>query len=92
MRQPTPIYFLVVKPDVTFHFPFRISRRLCTEPETSSAAVENKVLSWLTEGLQTWGAGAKTAAGYGYFKLPGKNHARPETPKRQEVTAEQRND
>jgi CRISPR-associated protein Cmr6 len=92
-QDPTPIYFLVVKPDVTFHFPFRIGRwprsesrddpRAAVLAGTSSEAVQDKVLSWLTDGLQTWGAGAKTAAGYGYFKLPGKNHAKPETPKRQ---------
>ena len=25
--------------------------------------------TWLTEGLKSWGAGAKTAAGYGYFEI-----------------------
>ncbi|HEX3551926.1 MAG TPA: hypothetical protein VIA62_01705 [Thermoanaerobaculia bacterium] len=34
---------------------------------TSSEAVEERVCSWLKTGLETWGAGAKTAAGYGYF-------------------------
>jgi CRISPR/Cas system CMR subunit Cmr6 (Cas7 group RAMP superfamily) len=26
---------------------------------------------WLVHGLTTWGAGAKTAAGYGYFERTG---------------------
>ena len=92
-QDPTPIYFLVVKPEVTFHFPFRIGRwprsesradpRAAALAGTSSEEVESKVLSWLVEGLESWGSGAKTAAGYGYFKLPRKNHARPETPKKQ---------
>lgn len=31
--------------------------------------VAKEVRTWLAEGLKIWGAGAKTAAGYGYFEI-----------------------
>jgi hypothetical protein len=40
--------------------------------EDSPEALCARVRSWLATGLESWGAGGKTAAGYGYFALSGK--------------------
>ncbi len=91
-QSPRPIYFLAVRPGARFRFPFRLA---CwpREPARDEAERESLLLlhglrsdeaavhlrRWLTAGLTTWGAGAKTAAGYGYFEIEG-SQGRPENP------------
>jgi hypothetical protein len=62
-QDPTTVYFLAVKPGATLAFPFRV--------DADAAAFAPRVRPWLKQGLDTWGAGAKTTAGYGYFSVPG---------------------
>lgn len=71
-QDPVPVTFLAVRPGAGFHFPFRVSARA----EAGSEIVA-KVSRWLKEGLATWGAGGKTAAGYGYLNVEA---ARPPAP------------
>jgi CRISPR-associated protein Cmr6 len=63
-QNPVPIPFLTVKPGVRFGF--AVGWRGESNPEAHAQAVE-----WLKAGLENLGAGAKTAAGYGYFEITG---------------------
>jgi len=80
-QNPKPVYFLAVRPGVKFIFPYRIANFPVGEgrdqPEKERAKVlhnlteqqiKEQVNGWLTRALIEWGAGAKTAAGYGYFE------------------------
>lgn len=60
-EDPNPQAFPVVKSGVTFCFPL-IPLRKCGETELEAAK------QWLIEAITVNGAGAKTAAGYGWFK------------------------
>ena len=62
---PTPVPFLVVKPGARF---------LCVldAPDHRWADFAQKMLLW---GLENLGVGAKTNAGYGYFRLPNASSA-----------------
>jgi CRISPR-associated protein Cmr6 len=62
-HSPTPIPFLTV--DEGAKFLFTLLPRTRSEEHLQDCAM---VLAWLTEALQTTGAGAKTAIGYGRFK------------------------
>jgi CRISPR-associated protein Cmr6 len=81
-QDPTPVYFLAVRPEAAFEFSFRLSpwpeREPRDEPErrraealgmTTRDDMLGKITDWLSRGLKSWGAGAKTAAGYGYFEI-----------------------
>lgn len=59
-QDPIPIPFLTVKRGVLFHF--AVGWRGAPNAEAHAQAVD-----WLKAGLKHLGAGAKTAAGYGYF-------------------------
>ncbi len=59
---PNPVTFLAVPAGKTFHFAVGW-RRGAKQSELCDKAVK-----WLKQGLKDLGAGAKTAAGYGYFK------------------------
>lgn len=61
-QSPNPIFFLTVAPGVEFEFAL-----LCRTRTNEAKNALNKAKAWLIEGLKTLGAGAKTAAGYGYF-------------------------
>jgi CRISPR-associated protein Cmr6 len=61
-QDPVPIPFLTVKPGVRFGF--AVGWRGKPNPDAHAQAVE-----WLKAGLEHLGAGAKTAAGYGYMKV-----------------------
>ncbi|WP_289268089.1 type III-B CRISPR module RAMP protein Cmr6 [Nitrospira tepida] len=61
-QSPNPIFFLTVSPGVEFEFAL-----LCRTRTNEAKDALNKAKAWLIEGLKTLGAGAKTAAGYGYF-------------------------
>jgi CRISPR-associated protein Cmr6 len=58
---PKPTYFLAVKPATTFRFAL-----VGQDPEVPQTDVD-RMKDWLVAALQDLGAGAKTAAGYGYF-------------------------
>ena len=63
-ENPVPVYFLAVAPDTVFRF--------CVAKLTEQTPADDVCLAaeWLQKGLQVLGAGAKTAAGYGYFSEP----------------------
>jgi len=80
-QQPIPVTFLAVRPGAAFQFPFHFARwPSCPardeEDQQSWDALQDKtpeeihclIEHWLEVALTTWGIGAKTAAGYGYFK------------------------
>ena len=62
---PNPTYFLTVPPTTCFRFAVALRDSLSTDLKDVNLAV-----AWLMGGLRDLGAGAKTAAGYGYFKVP----------------------
>jgi CRISPR-associated protein Cmr6 len=81
-QNPTPVYFLAVRHGAVFEFPFLLAdwpegeprdeaelQRAAALGETTRSTVLSEVRGWLTDGLKAWGAGAKTAAGYGYFEI-----------------------
>lgn len=83
-QDPIPVTFLAVKPGAVFDFAFSVAPmprgkpRDDEERERSEAlgkldsdAIRKKVEGWLKKGLETWGIGGKTAAGYGYMTLQG---------------------
>jgi CRISPR-associated protein Cmr6 len=61
-QSPTPVFFLTVAPGVEFDFAL-----LCRLRTDEAKQALSKATAWLFEGLKLLGAGAKTAAGYGYF-------------------------
>lgn len=61
-QNPTPVFFLTVAPGVEFEFAL-----LCRARTPEARVALGKAAVWLREGLNILGAGAKTAAGYGYF-------------------------
>lgn len=65
---PNPVQFLVVRPGVTFEF--RFAARSGTDKGRERRILEH-AKRWLQRGLMELGAGAKTAAGYGYFTFDG---------------------
>jgi CRISPR type III-B/RAMP module RAMP protein Cmr6 len=67
-QDPIPVYFLAVKAEAAFVFPFRLAPLLAGEPAETRDRLTKQVFGWLETALKTLGAGAKTAAGYGYFQ------------------------
>ncbi|MFL6235301.1 MAG: hypothetical protein ACJ76N_19355, partial [Thermoanaerobaculia bacterium] len=67
-QDPIPVYFLAVKADTTFVFPFRLGPPPEGELTQTRDPLTKQVSGWLETALKTLGAGAKTAAGYGYFQ------------------------
>ncbi|CCG92469.1 type III-B CRISPR module RAMP protein Cmr6 [Candidatus Methylacidiphilum fumarolicum] len=61
-EDPIPVFFPAVSPYLIFCF--------CIHPSTRRAngKVKDFALEWLKNGLESFGIGAKTAAGYGWFK------------------------
>ena len=62
-QNPVPILFLTVAAKTPFLF--AVGWRTC--PDAEGKRLQDLAVGWLTEGLQTLGAGAKTSAGYGFF-------------------------
>ena len=60
-QSPRPVYFLTVAPGTEFQF--AVGWRGADHAEQRKMAEK-----WLRYGLENLGAGAKTSAGYGYFK------------------------
>jgi CRISPR type III-B/RAMP module RAMP protein Cmr6 len=83
---PSPVHFLAVRPGVQFEFRVKLTEFPSTAGHVdndSDALVRRQALGarsrpevlcilkhWLQKGLDEWGVGAKTAAGYGYFEFP----------------------
>lgn len=63
-QSPNPVFFLTVAPNTEFRF--AVGWRGAQDEQLRARAQE-----WLTKGLTELGAGAKTSAGYGYFKADG---------------------
>jgi CRISPR-associated protein Cmr6 len=62
-HNPVPVGFLAVPAGKEFHF--AVGWRAAAP---RAEQLRPKAEEWLKKGLQELGAGAKTAAGYGYFK------------------------
>ncbi len=66
-EDPIPLVILAV--DKGCYFCFRLAP--CPLPEASATDMEENLKSartWLSKSMSEWGMGAKTAAGYGWFK------------------------
>ncbi len=63
-ESPIPVCFLAVPANTTFQF--AVAARSAATPQADVALAA----CWLQSGLEQLGAGAKTAAGYGYFAPP----------------------
>lgn len=63
-ENPDPVYFLAVVPGTTFQLPLSLRFR---DPEDGELLRQAKI--WLAEALVWNGAGAKTNAGYGHFRV-----------------------
>lgn len=61
-QSPNPVFFLTVAPNTEFRF--AVGWRGAPDQE-----LQKKAQDWLVGGLTELGAGAKTSAGYGYFRL-----------------------
>lgn len=67
-QDPVPVYFLAIKAETAFVFPFRLGPLPQGELNPTREQLTKQVTGWLETALKTLGAGAKTAAGYGYFQ------------------------
>jgi CRISPR-associated protein Cmr6 len=82
IEEPKPVLFPAVAVGAAFQFavlPLRGERKSLSRPETRLYALAR---DWLRCGLETFGLGGKTAAGYGWFKEIGsreKPAAKPQT-------------
>lgn len=70
-QDPTPVTFLAVAPGVDLVFPSRMRGTPSLLETMTLGEAAGAADRWLVHGLATWGAGAKTAAGYGYFERVG---------------------
>jgi CRISPR-associated protein Cmr6 len=66
-QSPNPVFFLTVAPNTEFRFAVGWRGDL----DANAMRLRDLAKSWLTGGLTELGAGAKTSAGYGYFKPDG---------------------
>ncbi len=60
-QNPNPIFFLTVAPETAFLFSLAV-------PPNRDRQTLSQVAQWLQQGLTTMGIGAKTSAGYGFFR------------------------
>jgi CRISPR-associated protein Cmr6 len=79
-ENPIPVYFLAVKPDRKFSFALSARRG----DSADGGRLLGLAKDWLMGALYHLGAGAKTNAGYGAFRLEGERAPRPESPAREE--------
>ncbi|MCX7683499.1 MAG: type III-B CRISPR module RAMP protein Cmr6 [Anaerolineae bacterium] len=83
-QSPVPIYFLTVAAKTAFRF--AVGWR--GDPDVEGQRLQTQAQGWLTGGLIHLGAGAKTAAGYGYFLPPESAlSSQPSTTKRESAQA-----
>jgi len=67
-EDPNPVLFPAAAANTIFEFvvlPLRGQRNAISQPGTQ---LHSRTLEWLRQGLETFGLGAKTAAGYGWFE------------------------
>ncbi len=62
-QNPNPIFFLTVASGTAFLFSLAV-------PPNRDQQTLSQVAQWLQQGLTTMGIGAKTSAGYGFFRTP----------------------
>jgi CRISPR-associated protein Cmr6 len=72
VEDPIPVRFPVVKEGVEFVFTLVLLRSSCNEEAQTNAK------RWLLHALETFGIGAKTSAGYGWFEYDVQAEARRE--------------
>ena len=70
-ENPNPVYFAAIAPNTTFEF--AISPRGCTRltatPSACASSITELATQWLAGALTRLGAGSKTNAGYGTFRI-----------------------
>ncbi|MGQ9921647.1 MAG: type III-B CRISPR module RAMP protein Cmr6 [Desulfobacca sp.] len=66
-RDPVPVPFLAIKPGVAFEFVLALTRKGRAAAGAAEERVLDTIQNFVTKALQTYGFGAKTGAGYGYF-------------------------
>ncbi len=67
IEEPNPVLFPATAANIVFQFavlPIRLERDSLSQPDTKLHVLARE---WLRQGLETFGLGAKTAAGYGWF-------------------------
>lgn len=80
---PNPQFFPVVETGAEFRFTLVPLRRLGTDHDALLAQAK----AWLIAALTVQGAGAKTAAGYGWFEYDADKEAREEQAERERIKA-----
>lgn len=66
-RDPVPIPFLAIKNGLVFEFVLALTLKGRVTAGTAAVHVLTTIQNLVREALQTYGLGAKTGAGYGYF-------------------------
>lgn len=66
-RDPVPVPFLAIRQGVVFEFVLALTPSGRAAAGTAADNVLTTIQNLVTEALQTYGLGAKTGAGYGYF-------------------------
>lgn len=66
---PNPIQFMTVARGTQFGFAFGINTTRLSEDDGLNVKLQERVTQWLQRGLRDMGAGAKTHAGYGLFRI-----------------------
>jgi CRISPR-associated protein Cmr6 len=64
LKEPNPIRFIKVRPDVTFKFQFRLSETVISNDLTLTEEIKLEIFKMI---LLDFGIGAKTNVGYGQF-------------------------
>jgi len=66
-QDPVPVTFLAIKKGVAFEFVLALSLKGRLAASTAASTVLDQMEQLVREALRTYGIGAKTGAGYGYF-------------------------
>lgn len=66
-QDPIPIPFLVIRKGVNFAFALALSTKGQAQRRITAATILSQVEQWVRQALGTYGLGAKTGSGYGYF-------------------------
>lgn len=68
-QDPVPVYFPVVRAGARFSLSWRLRATSGDEMEQGEDSDRELIQGWFGFALGAWGAGGKTAAGYGYFEV-----------------------